>query len=81
MIIGSNSAWLMLDGMMARPRAISSRTNSGGDESRQFAAELFAVLQRGIGAIQHLLAAEIFALGDVNHFLGDDSRARGIHIA
>ena len=29
MIIGSNSAWLMLAGMMARPRAISSRTNSG----------------------------------------------------
>ena len=29
MIIGSNSAWLMLAGMMARPRAISLRTNSG----------------------------------------------------
>ncbi|MGX1074484.1 hypothetical protein AB7M45_005094 [Bradyrhizobium elkanii] len=29
MIIGSSSAWLMLEGMMARPRAISSRTNSG----------------------------------------------------
>ena len=29
MIIGSSSAWLMLHGMMARPRAISSRTNSG----------------------------------------------------
>ena len=29
MIIGSSSAWLMLDGMMARPRAISLRTNSG----------------------------------------------------
>src|SRR4029079_13548862 len=29
MIIGSSSAWLMLAGMMARPRAISSRTNSG----------------------------------------------------
>src|SRR5215469_11776653 len=27
--IGSNSAWLMLDGMMARPRAISLRTNYG----------------------------------------------------
>ena len=27
--IGSSSAWLMLDGMMARPRATSSRTNSG----------------------------------------------------
>ncbi len=29
MIIGSVSGWLMLLGMIARPRAISSRTNSG----------------------------------------------------
>ena len=29
MIIGSISGWLMLEGMMARPRATSSRTNSG----------------------------------------------------
>ena len=29
MIIGSHSGWLMLAGMMARPRATSSRTNSG----------------------------------------------------
>ncbi len=29
MIIGSVSGWLMLAGMMARPRATSSRTNSG----------------------------------------------------
>src|SRR5690554_2050039 len=29
MIIGSSSGWLMLAGRMARPRAISSRTNSG----------------------------------------------------
>jgi hypothetical protein len=29
MIIGSVSGWLMFDGMMARPRATSSRTNSG----------------------------------------------------
>src|SRR5574343_1914473 len=28
-IIGSLSGWLMLFGMMARPRAISERTNSG----------------------------------------------------
>ena len=27
--IGSLSGWLMLDGMIARPRATSSRTNSG----------------------------------------------------
>src|SRR5436309_5865647 len=29
MIIGSDSVWLMLAGMMARPRATSARTNSG----------------------------------------------------
>ncbi len=29
MIIGSISGWLMLEGMMARSRATSSRTNSG----------------------------------------------------
>ena len=29
MAIGSTSGWLMLAGMMARPRATSSRTNSG----------------------------------------------------
>src|SRR5438132_2439517 len=29
MIIGSLSGWLMLAGMIARPRAISERTNSG----------------------------------------------------
>jgi hypothetical protein len=29
MMTGSNSGWLMLAGMMARPRAISLRTNSG----------------------------------------------------
>src|ERR1043166_1911884 len=30
MIIGSDSGWLMFEGMMARPRATSARTNSGG---------------------------------------------------
>src|SRR3978361_357726 len=30
MIIGSSSPWLMLQGMIARPPAISLRTNSGG---------------------------------------------------
>ncbi len=29
MMTGSSSGWLMLAGMMARPRAISERTNSG----------------------------------------------------
>ena len=31
--IGSSSPWLMLAGMMARPRATSSRTNSGVTKS------------------------------------------------
>ena len=34
MIIGSLSGWLMLAGMIARPRAISSRTNSVVTPSR-----------------------------------------------
>src|ERR1051326_6322008 len=29
MIIGSDSGWLIFEGMMARPRATSERTNSG----------------------------------------------------
>ena len=35
MTIGSDSGWLMLDGMIARPRATSARTNSGGTPSRR----------------------------------------------
>ena len=37
MIIGSVSGWLMFAGMMARPRAISLRTNSGVISSGIFA--------------------------------------------
>src|SRR6476659_9711544 len=70
MIIGSSSAWLILDGMMARPRAISPRTNSGVMKAGT-AAELLAVGERGFGALELFLATEIFALGDVDHFLGD----------
>src|SRR5487761_422790 len=33
MIIGSDSGWLMLAGMMARPAATSARTNSGVTKS------------------------------------------------
>src|SRR5215470_17830355 len=60
MIIGSSSAWLMLEGMMARPRATSLRTNSG-------------VMKAGTDALK--LAAEILALGDIDHLLGDDAGA------
>ncbi len=76
MIIGSSSAWLMLAGMMARPRATSSRTNSGRDEGRHRAAELLAVGKGCFGALKLLFAPEVLARGDVDHFLGDDSRAR-----
>jgi hypothetical protein len=34
MIIGSDSGWLMFAGMIARPRATSSRTSSGVTPSR-----------------------------------------------
>ena len=40
MIIGSSSAWLMLEGMMARPRATSERTNSGVTNSGTDAPKL-----------------------------------------
>ena len=35
MIIGSSSGWLMLAGMIARPRAISLRTKSASSPSRR----------------------------------------------
>ena len=38
--IGSSSAWLMFDGMMARPRATSLRTNSGVTNSGTEAPKL-----------------------------------------
>ena len=61
MIIGSSSPWLMLQGMMARPRAISLRTNSGVTKAGTAGAKAFAVGERGFGAFELLLAAEIFA--------------------
>ena len=46
MIIGSSSGWLMLPGMIARPRATSSRTNSGvidgGDRGAEALARMLA---------------------------------------
>ena len=44
MIIGSSSGWLMLAGMMARPRAISSRTNSGAMFSRSATKRISSVI-------------------------------------
>ena len=48
----------------------------GRDELGQRGAEALAVGQPFLGEIERHLAAEILALGDVDHFLGDDARAR-----
>src|SRR6516225_8598470 len=49
MIIGSSSAWLILEGMMARPRATSLRTNSGVTKAGTAARKL---------SLRHRLAVE-----------------------
>src|SRR6059058_2018595 len=74
MIIGSSSAWLMLQGMIARPRATSLRTNSGVTNSGT-GPETLAVGAGGLGALQLSFAPKVFALGDVDHLIGDDAGA------
>jgi hypothetical protein len=59
--------------MMARPRAISLRTNSGVTNAGKAPPKLLAVGERCLGAVEHFLAAEILARRDVDHFLGDDA--------
>ena len=44
MIIGSLSGWLMFAGMIARPRAISSRTTSGAMPSRRATNSISGVI-------------------------------------
>ena len=44
MIIGSVSGWLMFAGMIARPRATSSRTNSGSTPSRSATNSISGVI-------------------------------------
>ena len=83
MIIGSHSGWLMLAGMMARPRATSARTNSGVMKAGMRGAEGLAAEVRGGGlrdARGELLAAEVFADGDELHFRGDDALARVVQL-
>ena len=46
-----------------------------GDKGGQCAAELLAVGQCCFGALELLLAAEVLARCDVDHFLGDDAGA------
>src|SRR5882757_1591333 len=67
MIIGSSSARLMLEGMMARARDLAAH-EFRRDEGRHRGAEALAVGERGLGALELPLAAEILALGDVDHF-------------
>ncbi len=43
------------------------------DEQRHRGAKALAVVMCGLGAVQLFLAAEVLALGDVDHFLGDDA--------
>src|SRR4051794_21751977 len=73
MIIGSISGWLMLAGMMARPRAISSRTNSGVTWSGMDAPKDCP----SPGRIQCRFAAQVLADRDIFH-LGRGDAAPGI---
>ena len=76
MMTGSSSGWLMLAGMMARPRAISERTNSGVMKAGISAPKSSPSARRSLGAVQHGgFAADVLAVGDVDHLLGDDAGA------
>ena len=60
------------DGAAARDLgAHEFRRDEGGD----FGAKAFAVGERGFRAFELLLAAEVFALGDVDHLFRDDAGA------
>src|SRR4051812_26696157 len=60
------------DGATARDLAADElRCDEGGD----FGAEAFAVGEGCFGAIELLLAAEVFAFGDVDHLFRDDAGA------
>ena len=84
MIIGSDSGWLMLAGMIARPRATSSRTNSGVMTSGIAAPKLWpgcCARARSPGsARQHLLALQVLADRDELHLRRDDAAARVVHL-
>ena len=73
MAMGSSSPWLMLAGSTARPRAISSRMNSGVTCSGSSAPKALAVLDQ----VADRLAAQVLADGDELH-LGRDHAATGV---
>ena len=51
MIIGSDSGWLILAGMMARPRATSLRTNSGVTKAGSAAPKLIPSASRASASV------------------------------
>ena len=65
----------MLAGMMARPRAISSRTNSGVMNAGSDAPKLSPCASLRFGAFEHFFAAEILPRGDEDHLLSDHAGA------
>ena len=75
MMTGSSSGWLMLAGMMARPRGDLRADELGRDERRDRGAEILAVGAPFGRTRQRLRAAEILAMRDVDHLLGDDAGA------
>ena len=81
MIIGSLSGWLMLAGMMARPRAISSRTNSGVMNFGMLAPNDSPACCFSRQRIAHRVQALVLADGDVFHLRRDDALARVVHLA
>ncbi len=84
MIMGSSSGWLMLAGMIALPRATSSRTNSGVMVVRQAGAEgLAAVLAQHLGVARigaQLVQPHVLPDGDVLHLRRDDALPRIVHL-
>ena len=81
-IIGSSSGWLMLHGIMACPRATSSRTNSGVIWSGMLAPPRLArvlMLQTSlVGSpvcLSHLGSSHVFADGNEFHFGCNDTLA------
>ncbi len=76
MIIGSDSGWLILAGMMARPRATSDAHEFGRHESGQRGAEALPVRKPRFRLFGLTRAPEIFPVRDIGHLLGDDAGPR-----
>src|SRR5687768_6108974 len=83
MIIGSDSGWLMLAGMMARPLATSSRTNSGvicrGRECSEILSWMLAREQLPVLAVQ-VFNMLIFTYGNKLHFRSNNAATGIMHL-